>query len=226
VSDEPKGHKTVAKVLALSVLGIVLFLAGTRGLYFFPTSVALGPCLPDWTSPSTYLSFFQKPASPMQMLRFEVGRAHVQICYGQPSARGRVIFDNDSTDSMSTDSSAPVVPYNTLWRMGANEPTRIFIDAPVILANVRLEPGRYSIYAIPNSDFWEVFVTGSTFHWGNQISESVRRQELGSFRATVTRTEKFQERLIIFPRSTDGQVTDLVVAWADREIEIPVRDLE
>jgi len=207
--------------IALLFFAVLLFLAATRGLYFFPTSVALGPCLPDWTSPSTYIAVWDPLASPMGKTRFQIGDVDVQICYGQPSARNRTVFTPDSALSLQ----APVlVPDGRLWRMGANEPTRIFVSAPVLLGDLELDAGRYSLYTIPGPETWEIFVTRSTFHWGNQIRESVRAQEVGSFYTQVQVSESFQERFRISAYPDASTADRIVVAWADLEVYLPIRE--
>lgn len=208
----------------------LFYLAATRGLYFFPTSVALGPCLSDWTSPSTYIGFFEPLASPMKTVRFSVGEARIQICYGQPSAKGRALFSPGTSlissaqesDSTVSPPARVLVPDNRLWRMGANEPTRIFLDAPVMLADLRLDRGRYAMYAVPGPDQWEIFVTASTFHWGNQISENVRSREVGSFLASVERAESFQEHFTVLVRPDPGNAERIVLAWGNSEVHIRV----
>lgn len=200
----------------------VLFMAALRGLYFFPTSVALGPCMLDWTSPSTYTGIWNSIASPMRKVRFRTGDVEVQICYGQPAARDRTVFTPDSTRL----SQKPVlIPDGRLWRMGANEPTRIFVNGPVLLGDLSLDAGRYSIYTIPGPETWEIFLSRSTFHWGNQITQRVRAREVGSFHAKVFSSSLFQERFRIYGQPRDDNVDRIVVAWADREVYLPIQEL-
>lgn len=152
-------------VLALLVVaGLVAF--AVTGVSLIPASLALGPCLKDWTSPVSY----RPRVSPLESIRFHVADAEVQLCYGRPVRKGRTIFGE-------------LVPWDQPWRLGANEPTRLAVSKAVTLAGISLPAGRYSLYVEPHPDQWTVFVSRSTLHWGNDISRAVRAKEIGQ--ATV-----------------------------------------
>jgi hypothetical protein len=210
---------------------VLLFLAFTRGLYFFPTTLALGPCLPDWTSPQLISHLKGERLSPMATVRFTAGAANVQVCYGRPSARGRTIFDDSTNPVLDRRSNRFVtppgarealVPYGRLWRTGANEPTRLFTDSPLQVGSNRLDPGRYAIYPIPGKDTWQVVLNRSTFHWGNRIPPSVREQEVGSLSVPSQEITEYVETFTMRPLVTSAGVL-LVLEWGTRRIEIPLR---
>ncbi|HXI19643.1 MAG TPA: DUF2911 domain-containing protein [Gemmatimonadales bacterium] len=183
--------------------GLAILLVGTcavSGTSLLPPGVALGPCLKDWTSPTSY----QRRASPLATVRGTVGPARVEVCYGRPSARGRTVFGK-------------LVPYDSLWRAGANEPTRLYTDQTITLAGITLQPGRYSLYAIPRPDSWTVFVSRSVLHWGNDISPGVRAQEVGSARVPVEPLETPVETLTVtLQRDT------LAFAWERTRVTLPI----
>ncbi len=76
--------------------------------------------------------------SPLDSVTFTAGGKTVKLCYGRPSARGRKMIGGE------------LIPYGKLWRTGANEPTVIFTPVALDIAGVRVEPGKYSIYSVPN----------------------------------------------------------------------------
>ncbi len=150
-------------VLVAGIIGVttlVTFLV--TGVSLVPPSLALGPCLKDYTSPVSY----RPRASALAGLRFQVGGAEAQLCYGRPVRRDRVVFGQ-------------LVPFGPLWRLGANEPTRLSVSRPVSLAGIPLPAGRYSLYVEPGPAEWTVYVSRSTLHWGNDISPAVRAGEIG-----------------------------------------------
>ena len=108
--------KRIPLVVAASV-GV--FLVWAILPYWMPTSIALGPCGRDWTSPTSY----GPKASPMREVEFSVGESNGKLCYGSPGVRGRKIF-------------GVLVPWGELWRTGANEPTRLFVNGPVTVAGI------------------------------------------------------------------------------------------
>lgn len=92
-------------------------------------------------------------ASPTQQLSQMVGVTEVTLEYSRPSLKNRVVFGD-------------LVPYNTLWRMGANWNTKISFNEPVTIGKVKLAPGTYAIYAIPNASQWEVIFYKETSNFG------------------------------------------------------------
>ncbi|GAB5519980.1 MAG: hypothetical protein RhofKO_22310 [Rhodothermales bacterium] len=192
-------------LLGLLVAGIAVYV--TQGPYVYPTSMALGPCFKDWTSPTSY----SPRVSPMEQVRFRVGEVNAQVCYSRPSARGRALFGADGA----------LVRHGRLWRMGANEPTLLFIDQPMRLGSVYLDPGRYALYAEPDSASWEVIVSTSTFHWGNQISQEVRAQEVGQTTVPVD-SVAFVEDFLIEPLPDADDTVSLRVAWGNTAVHIPL----
>jgi hypothetical protein len=191
--------------LVLMVVGLSLTYA--LAPYLLPTHIALGHCGKDWTSPASYAP----RASPIREMAFRQQGVGVRVCYGSPEMKGREIF-------------GALVPWGQLWRMGANEPTRIFVDGPIELGGIALMPGRYSIYAIPGPDEWQVMVSESTFHWGNAISPAVRARELGSAVIEPTDLGDAVESLRFQWSPAQGGISGaLQMDWASTRIAIPLR---
>jgi hypothetical protein len=153
-------------MIVVAIGAAVLATFAVTGVSLIPPSLALGPCLKDWTSPVSY----RPRASALGGIRFHVGDAEVQLCYGRPVRRDRTVF-------------GALVPWDDPWRLGANEPTRLSVTRPITLAGIPLPAGRYSLYVEPHPDQWTIFVSRSTLHWGNDISPAVRGKEIG--KATV-----------------------------------------
>jgi hypothetical protein len=193
-------------LISLAFTGLLFGTCAVTGTSLLPTTLAIGPCLRDWTSPSSY----RPRSSPLATVRVPVGAGTVQLCYGRPSARGRQVFGG-------------LVPYGELWRSGANEPTRIYTDTPITIAGLRLEPGRYSLYSRPDSVAWEITLSRSTLHWGNDLSPSVRAQDIGTVLVPVQHLPAPVETLTIRsePHGTGGQ--DLLLEWEQTGIRLEVR---
>ena len=175
------------------------------GISLIPTTVALGPCLKDYTSPNSY----GERASPLASITFDVGGHPVRVCYGQPSARERQVFGE-------------LVRYGQLWRTGANEPTRFYTGHPISVAGIELDPGRYTLYTIPDEDSWRLFISHSVLQWGNDISDGVRDQEVGFTIVPSDTTAEYVETLTI-SAEPDGSETDLVLEWERTRVVVPIR---
>ncbi|MCL6266170.1 DUF2911 domain-containing protein [Flagellimonas myxillae] len=82
--------------------------------------------------------------SPASKLEQKVGLTDVTVDYSRPSMRGRTIYGN-------------LVPFNKLWRTGANYYTKISFSTDVTIADQEVKAGTYSIFTKPTSENWEVF---------------------------------------------------------------------
>lgn len=82
--------------------------------------------------------------SPAATLTQMVGLTEVSVDYSRPSMRGRKVFGN-------------LVPYNKLWRTGANAYTKVSFDTNFTVNGRNVEPGTYSIFTKPGESNWEVF---------------------------------------------------------------------
>ncbi len=93
-------------------------------------------------------------ASPKASVMQKVGLTDVEIDYNRPSMKGRVVFGE-------------LVPFDKVWRTGANENTIISLSEDVVINGATLKKGKYSIYTIPNADNWEIIFYATTDNWGN-----------------------------------------------------------
>jgi hypothetical protein len=187
-----------ALVLALVALLVV------SGTSLLPAGLVLGPCLPDWTSPNSY----GPRASPLATLRWHAGSVSGELCYGRPSRRGRTIYGG-------------LVPFDTLWRFGANEPTRLYLGGAARLAGIPLGPGRYSLYVRPASGTWTLFVSRSVLHWGNDISGAVRAREVGQAALAPEPLLQPVETLTVTATAT-GDTTWLRFDWESTRVALPI----
>jgi len=161
--------------------------------------------------------------SPYDSVEVMVDSARIKVCYSRPYANGRVIFGG-------------LVPWDTLWRTGANEPTIIYLSHDAEIAGIPVERGKYSIYTVPSQTQWEVVVNASTGQWGQtralplsdgSIGESsytpeVEAQEVG--RAAIeTRALDFTEQLTAEFGETARSSVELWFDWEETRVVVPVR---
>lgn len=195
---------------AVSALGALL-LATATVTAAAPPAAAQGP---EASSPACQ---FRAPAgelddrlSPPDSASARIGNGVVKVCYGSPRARDREIFGG-------------LVPYGEPWRLGANEPTTLHTTIPLRFGDVRLEPGSYSLYAIPGPERWEVVLNGSTERWGVPINEEVRKHDVGSLEAEAERLDRAVEALTMELVPSGKGLTELVVRWERTRVRIPLR---
>ena len=92
--------------------------------------------------------------SPIQSLTQTVGLTDVTLEYSRPSMKGRTIFGG-------------LVPYNEMWRTGANKNTMITFSDAVVIGEAEVKAGTYAIYTKPNPQSWDVYFYDETSNWGN-----------------------------------------------------------
>jgi hypothetical protein len=150
-------------------------------------------------------------ASPYDSTAVALGDASALVCYGRPSMRGRTVFGG-------------LVPYDELWRTGANEPTIIHLPVAARIAGLAVEPGSYSLYTVPGQTEWTVIVNRSTQQWGieNQYTDAIRAQEVG--RATVPSEQIGSpvETFVIRAEPQGSNAANLVLEWENTRVRIPV----
>jgi hypothetical protein len=79
--------------------------------------------------------------------------ARIVIDYGQPHARGRAIVGN-------------VVPFDQVWRTGANEATSLVTDVDITIGGVAVPKGSYTLYTLPSRAGWKLIISKNTGQWG------------------------------------------------------------
>jgi hypothetical protein len=85
----------------------------------------------------------QRP-SPLEVKEGQIGGKSIKVQYGSPSVKGRTIWGD-------------LVPYNVVWRTGANEATFIDIPQDITVEGKTLAAGKYSLFTIPKeTGLWTV----------------------------------------------------------------------
>jgi hypothetical protein len=91
--------------------------------------------------------------SPRARVRGDIAGATLSIDYGRPSRRGRVIFGN-------------VIPFNSVWRTGANAATGFTTSRDVMLGDRTVPAGNYTLFSYITPKGWDLVVSKKTGEWG------------------------------------------------------------
>ncbi len=147
--------------------------------------------------------------SPKASASFTVGLVEVTVQYSSPAARDRAIWGN-------------VVPYNKIWRAGANEATTVSFSTDVIVGNQPLTAGKYSLFLIPQATgTWTAIFNKNTDLWGeygyDQSQDAIRAD------ARVRETADFTERLVYEIVDTRLDAGEIRLHWGKRIVVIPFR---
>lgn len=87
--------------------------------------------------------------SPGSKINQTVGLTEVTIEYSRPSAKGRTIFGD-------------LVPYDKMWRTGANASTKLTFSEDVTLGGQKLKSGAYALFTVPGKTEWEMILYKNT----------------------------------------------------------------
>lgn len=101
-------------------------------------------------------------------MRAQIGNAMFAVDYGRPLMRGRKLLGD-------------VLPYDRVWRTGANEATHFTTSLPVKLAGMQVPAGTYTLWTVPHTAAVDLIVNRQTGQWGTDYN---RLLNLGT--ATIT----------------------------------------
>lgn len=152
-------------------------------------------------------------ASPPDSASVELEGGVAKICYGAPSMRNREIMGG-------------LVPFDEPWRMGANEPTRLYLPFSARVGTVEVEPGIYALYAIPGESEWTIVVNGAPERWGIPIDDAVRAEDVGSFTVQPESLEEPVETMSIRMESAEGGGANVILEWETTRISFPLQRAE
>ena len=129
----------------------------------------------------------QRYNSPRGSAEFTLNGKKISIDYGRPSANGRKIM-------------GALVPYDLVWRLGANKATHLTTEADLLVGGVSLPKGTYTLFAVPSQGSWKLIINKITGQWGIPYKPEYEKEELGRIpmrvEALSTPVEQFTISLI------------------------------
>lgn len=162
---------------------------------------ALAALLVSSASAELTLPRVSQKASVMQT----VGLTDVTIMYNRPGVKGRVIWGG-------------LVPYDKVWRTGANEATTITLSQAVKINGQPLPAGTYSFHTIPGKTSWTLIFNKTAEQWGSYDYDASK----DALRIQVTPVTGPNQEWMAFSFSdvsTDGATVEL--AW--EKLRVPFK---
>ena len=145
--------------------------------------------------------------SPTAKLTQQVGLTDVTVEYSCPGVKSRKIWDG-------------LVPYDKMWRTGANSATKITFSRDVTFADKPVAAGTYALFTIPTKGAWTVILNKKADQPGTATEY---KADLDLLRVQVKPTAApFRERLaFIFSNMTDDKAS-LDLEWDKLRLSIPI----
>jgi len=174
--------------------------AGSAALFFhLQTAYAQGEpgSLPETSAPQAQ-NAKPMPSPPAQAEVTLNGKA-VTIHYNSPRMRGRKIMGE-------------LVPYGKEWRTGANPATSFVTDVDLMVGDLHVPAGKYTLYTLPAAPGtpWQLIINKQTGQWGTEYHQD---QDLGRTPMQHSTLASPQEDMSISFEHTSGNSTELHVRW-------------
>ena len=144
--------------------------------------------------------------SPTQTIKQDFGLSSIELVYSRPGMKGRKIFGD-------------LVPWNKVWRTGANSATRIKFTDDVMIGGQALKAGEYAIYTVPNENEWEVIINKGSANWGTEY-----KMEDDIFRVKVKpmKLDQSVESFTMQFGNVKPTSADLQIMWDKTAVAIPI----
>ena len=150
-------------------------------------------------SMATYAQDYSVPAaSPKQSVEQQFSYSKISLEYSRPAVKGRKIFGD-------------LVPYNQVWRAGANATTKITFAQKVIFGTKEVAAGTYGIYIIPQASEWKVILSKDAYSWGAYNFDE--KQNVAEVTVKIDKLAAVQEYFTIALNPTSENSLNLVFSW-------------
>ena len=136
-------------------------------------------------------------ASPHESTSDSVDGADLSITYGRPFMRNRVIMGG-------------LVPYGRVWCPGADEATTLATTKAIVMGDLKLAPGRYTLWMLPSADEWTMIVNKQTGQWHTQYNA---QYDLGRVTLSKRTLDAPLEQLTFAIASAKGGGGTITMSW-------------
>ncbi|NJO03332.1 MAG: DUF2911 domain-containing protein [Bacteroidia bacterium] len=150
-----------------------------------------------------------KKHSPEATVEYADGDTKVSVFYCRPYKKERVIFGE-------------LVPYQEVWRTGANEATTFSTNRDLKFGGNTLPAGKYTLWTIPDKDDWTVIFNRKQYPWGVNFSQKATREPEADVLQIKVPSEKRDEVVEQFTISfTTGANPTMDLAWDQTKVSVP-----
>lgn len=157
------------------------------------------------------LRMYTKSFSPQDKVDYTKDNIDVSVSYGRPFKKDRVIFGG-------------LVPYDKVWRTGANEPTIFTTNVDLKIGDEVLSKGEYAIFTVPGRESWQIIFNNTIPSWGVDLSgepaNDPTTQELVVEVAPINTKNMFEQFTIAFEEMHDE--IDMVLMWDQTLVVVPM----
>lgn len=125
-----------------------------------------------------------------------------KIYYSRPKLEGRAL--------------ETLLPAGKVWRLGANEATELYLYQSITIDKVKIEKGRYTMYAVPNAGSWTILINKDVDSWGAYAYNESK--DVGRFEVPTTKIAESVENFSIDFNHADKKI---YFAWGTVQAALP-----
>jgi Protein of unknown function (DUF2911) len=148
---------------------------------------------------------YPRPSQKSSLMQ-TIGTTDMTITYSRPGVKGRQIW-------------GALVPYDQVWRTGANEATAISFSDDVSINGQALPKGTYSLHSIPGKDSWTLIFNKVADQWGSYSYDATK----DALRVTTKPEKAAATEWLTFevPQLTSDKAT-VVLRWENVAVPFTV----
>ena len=135
-----------------------------------------------------------------------IGLTDISVSYHRPAVKGRKVWGE-------------LVPFDTVWRGGANENTVLTVTSPVTIGGAGLPAGRYGLHFLPTAASWTLIVSRQANNWG---SFSYHPLDDAARVPATTRKAEFVEHLQYSMENPSDSSVMLTMRWERLAVSVPI----
>ena len=144
--------------------------------------------------------------SPKASLMQQVGTTDITINYNRPGVKNRQLWGG-------------LVPFDEVWRTGANEATTIQFSEDVLINGQKLAKGLYSLHTIPGRENWTIIFNSVASQWGSYSYDKAK----DALRVTAKpERAEFREWMSFSIPEMSTDTAKIVLRWGDTAVPFTV----
>lgn len=147
-------------------------------------------------------------ASTAQEVTQDLGIKKVTLKYQRPNKNNREIFGG-------------LVPYNEVWRTGANNATVLTFEDAVFINNQKIEAGSYALFTIPTSTNWTIILNKTAEQWGAYTYKA--EDDVLRFTVPSSSLSNIMETFTINFENVKDNSVDLAIYWDKTRVSFPIK---
>lgn len=156
-----------------------------------------------------YMKTQTKKHSPEDTVSYTSGNFTASVEYCRPYKKGREIFGG-------------LVPLNKVWRTGANEATKFTINKVIDFGGVKVQPGTYTLWTIPQETQWTVILSSKIYDWGVGFDSEAAREPEYDVAIINVAVQEIPEEVEQFTIEFIYNV-NMVMSWDKTRVTVPIQ---